>query len=63
MSKITDFLRKIGLLRVSSGDAVTGEFDSREDLKNQDEQEPAQEETQEGETDEEKKYSTPQEEL
>lgn len=33
MSKITDFLRKIGLLQASKGDATTGEFDSREDLK------------------------------
>lgn len=63
MSKVTDFLRKIGLLRVSSGDATTGEFDSREDLKKQDEQETAQEETQEGEVEEKKKYSAPQEEL
>ena len=33
MGKITDFLRKIGLLHVSKGDYVTGEFDNREDLK------------------------------
>ena len=33
MSKITDFLRKIGLLHVSKGDSVTGDFDTREDLK------------------------------
>ncbi len=63
MSKITDFLRKIGLLRVSSGDAETGEYDSREDLKNQNEQEPAREETQEEEVEEKNKYAAPQEEL
>ena len=33
MKKIMDFLRKIGILRVSSGDATTGEFDDRKDLK------------------------------
>ncbi len=33
MKKIMDFLRKIGLLRVSSGDYQTGEFDDRKDLK------------------------------
>jgi hypothetical protein len=37
MSKITDFLRKIGLLHVSKGDS---EFDSREDLKKPEEQKP-----------------------
>lgn len=41
MSKITDFMRKIGFLRASKGDATTGEFDSREDLKQPEEaQEP-----------------------
>mgnify|MGYP005838632767 CR=1 FL=1 len=33
MGKITDFMRKIGLLHVSKGDYVTGEFDDRKDLK------------------------------
>jgi hypothetical protein len=47
MSKITDFMRKIGLLHVSKGDSVTGEFDSREDLKQPEEKkEPEQQETQ-----------------
>ena len=31
-------------MQVSSGDAVTGEFDSREDLKEQPQQEPAPQE-------------------
>lgn len=33
MKKITDFLRKIGVLHVSSGDYQTGDLDTREDLK------------------------------
>jgi len=33
MGSFTDFLRKIGLLRVSKGDYTTGEYDNREDLK------------------------------
>lgn len=32
-------MRKIGLLRVSKGDSTTGEFDSREDLKQPEPQE------------------------
>ncbi|MEA2006725.1 MAG: hypothetical protein U9O20_01000 [Patescibacteria group bacterium] len=52
MSKITDFLRKIGLLHVSKGDS---EFDSREDLKKPEEQKsqevPAQEVSSESELD------------
>lgn len=33
MGKITDFLRKIGLLHASKGDYYTGDIDNREDLK------------------------------
>ena len=33
MKKIIDFLRKIGLIHVGSGNYYTGEFDSRKDLK------------------------------
>lgn len=33
MKKFLDILRKLGLLQVSSGDYMTGEFDSRSDLK------------------------------
>lgn len=33
MGAITDFLRKIGVLQMSSGDYQTGDIDNREDLK------------------------------
>jgi hypothetical protein len=33
MKKIIDFLRKIGVLHLSSGDNIGGEYDDRKDLK------------------------------
>lgn len=35
-------MRKVGLLRVSKGDATTGEFDSQEDLKQPEEAQAAE---------------------
>lgn len=50
MGKITDFLRKIGVLHVSSGDYNSGEFDNREDLKKESEGKINQEDDQQGES-------------
>ena len=62
MSKITDFMRKIGLLQVSKGDSATGEFDSREDLKDAEKQEQTEETSQEAPAQETPEEAKPQEE-
>ncbi len=47
MGSFTDFLRKIGILKVSKGDYQTGEFDNGEDLKKDENTETPTEDNQE----------------